>query len=235
MISYLYMLEKYSKDSDFSSTLFDFIIDNKDILNYDLLENQDFLESCSEGENSVCSEDKLNLIIHSDLFESLKFTSDMSVDSFKTKQTLIFMLLFLLPEKDIQSLNSNPYKDLKDSWFDFKNESESYIKEVKKLIENESVVFRQFTNALSVQGKAKYQLDQLSKINTKQGDDDLIDQVTMVDPDFDYYFSSSRVQKIIDEGIDSKASNSYENLSFLKSICLFWFKDFMKNRLNSRT
>ena len=230
--SYLLMLKKYSSQDDFSSVLFDFVQENK--LAFNIESELAPPDSCKEEEYQTCSEEKLKLLIKSNLFENLIFSSDMPVDVFIKRQALIFMMFFILPEKALDFLEGvfNPYSDLKYIWFKSEDQSKIYFTQIQEFLrDHEGRIIEKLNitiNPFTIQKQAIQELDQITQNNYL--DSLIYDQI-----DSDNLFSKKSLKALIDKGVKTKDINNFESLPFFKSLCVFWFEDFMKKYLDTKT
>ena len=235
--SYLLMLEKYSSQNDSLSVLFKFVQENAAAFN---MESELALPaSCNEEKRQTCSEEKLTLLIKSNLFENLSFSNDMLIDVFIKRQALIFMMFFIIQENialDFLEEAVNPYLDLKGgwlkSWFESENQSKIYFTAIQKFLKKheDSIIERlNFnSNPLTIQQKAIEELDQLTQNNYL--DSLIYDQI-----DSDNPFNKKSLKALINEGVKTEEINNFESLPFFRSLCFFWFEDFMKKYLDAKT
>ena len=224
--SYLLMLENYVTKADASLALFDFINENKLVFNLDLE------EVCQENPCSL--EEGLEKLIESEFLKDLSFSNDNSHEDFIKKQTLAFMILFLFPQTKLPEFlesSSNPYSSLKRGWLSDNESSQNYFSQIQAfLIKEEEALKKRFdltSNPLSISLKASQQLDRLFQENSSSR---LIsDRIDTED------LNQEALNTLINEGIKTENINDFKSIGFFKSLCVFWFEEFMKSYLDKKT
>ena len=234
--SYMLMLTEYSKDKDFLAAIFNFIEENQEILdsNIDLSKEPDCASLELLEEILSCQSKKLKFLESSNIFETLKFTKDMSSDVFVKKQTLLFMILFILPKEDISFLdnqNLNPYFGLSSNPSKFlESKSESYLKKINEsLRENHDNIIEKYNyilNTVSIKDNAEQEMNDFFA----EGKERLFIKHLGIEG----YLNENELKALVNKGLKKKDFKNYENIPFLRSLCHFWFEDFMKGYLDSK-
>ena len=220
-----------------------------------LLVHSDLFENMAITD--ISREEKLRLLVEdSNLFDNLIFTNHISEDSFIKKQAFLFMMLFILPEEKLKSFlktASNPYEDLKEEkslsqyleelqekfpYLGLKEgrsssqQSKLYLEELQDTLKrNQEEILKRFNVAhypQSIQQKADKKLNLVSNDNHldpwiygRESNNDILTQEGLKD--------------FINEGVKYKSIYDFKNLPFFKSLCSFWFEDFMKKYLDATT
>ena len=255
--TYIIMLKTYSQNDDFISLLFQFIQENKKLFNYDEELEIDLSDSCVQEDSQACSdakfkllvysdlsitndlsrEEKLSLLLHSDIFKHLIFTNDISKGDFIKKQTFLFMMLFILPKDKFLSFlekASNPYEDLQKTetgWFSSSEDlqegknSKLYLDDLQETLKNNQ---EEILERFDVSAIAKYRLNSLAL-------DYPLEPIVYNREDSKDILTQEDLKDLIDEGIRYEKINDFKTLAFFKSLCSFWFEGFMIKYLDATT
>ena len=233
--AYLFMLKKYSENHNFLDVIYSVVKGDKYAFGELFCpENSSCKEIEFENCSQECAKEKLDFLIRSNLFEKLEFSDDMTIHSFIKKQAVIFMILFLFPEDMLDFLDDslNPYFNLKPKPLLFNKNNNDYLDKIKELLQSnqEDIIQRSdlTINPLSISIQARQKLDKITQANHLNA---LVNKRHF---NWNFNWNEDSLKALVDQGVKKEDINTFENQSFFKSLCFFWFKDFIKNYLDPK-